>query len=158
MKYFSIEEFTRSATAVRKGIDNTPSQYQIDNATEFINNMLDPLREGWAMYCNMNGLGSGAITVTSGIRSKALNEAIGGSKTSAHYHGWAVDMVPANGFMSDFKKFCITWLHDKQFDQLISEDEDKNGIPGWIHLGYKNGAGAQRRQMLIMKNNKYYYM
>lgn len=158
MKYFSIKEFTRSNTAVRLGIDNTPTQYQIDNATEFINNLLDPLRECWTAYCNMYGLGTGSITVTSGIRSKALNDAIKGSSTSAHCRGFAVDMVPANGFMPEFKKFCITWLQDKQFDQFISEDEDKNGTPGWIHLGYKSPNGSQRKQMLIMKNNKYYYM
>ena len=47
-------------------------------------------------------------------------------------------------------------LKDKAFDQFISEDEDHNNIPRWIHIGYKNGSGKQRQQFLYMKNGKYY--
>lgn len=156
MKYFSIAEFTKSDTAKKKGIDNTPTQYQIDNATEFIENLLDPLREAWGHYCKQHALGTPAIKVSSGIRSKALNEAVNGSKTSAHYHGYAADLVPYNGELAVFKKFCVDWLFDKDFDQFISEDENKNGVPRWIHIGYKHGTGKQRHQYLYMVNNKYY--
>ena len=156
MKYFSIAEFTKSDTAKKKGIDNTPTQYQIDNATEFIENLLDPLREAWGAYCEQHHLGTSAIRVTSGVRSKALNVAVGGSKTSAHYHGYAADLVPYNGQLREFKKFCVDWLFDKDFDQFISENEDKNNVPDWIHIGYKHGTGKQRHQYLYMVNNKYY--
>ena len=156
MKYFTIDELVRSSTATARGIDNTPSEYQKNNAIELVENLLDPLREDWARYCKQYALGTPAIRVNSGIRSQKLNEAVGGSKTSAHYHGWAADIVPLNGHMDQFKKFCVNWLLDKEFDQFISEEEDKNHIPRWIHVGYKNGAGKQRGQFLYMVNGKYY--
>ena len=158
MKYFTLAEFVKSDTAVRMGIDNTPAQWQIDNVNELVDNLLDDLRADWGKYCEVHGLGTPAIRVSSGIRSEALNRAVGGSKTSAHYTGHAADLVPYNGRLDHFKKFCYNWLQDKAFDQMISEDEDKNGVPGWIHIGYKNRSGQQRRQFLTMKNNKYYLL
>lgn len=158
MKYFTISEFIKSDTARKLNIDNTPTEYQKNNAIEFINNLLDDLREAWSEYCTENDLGTGAIRVSSGIRSKKLNDAVGGSKTSAHYHGYAADLVPYNYEMAEFKKFVYNWLQDKDFDQMISEDENKAGVPGWIHLGYKNGAGKQRKQFLYMRNKQYYVL
>ena len=156
MKYFTMDEFIRSETARQRGIDNTPSEYQKNNVIEMVDNLLDPLREAWAVECNKYKLGTAAIRVTSGIRSKALNEAVDGSKTSAHYLGYAADLVPCNGNLRHFKKFCVNWLFDKDFDQIISEDEDSTGTPKWIHIGYKNSAGQFRRQCMYMVNGKYY--
>lgn len=156
MKYFTMDEFTRSETAIKLGIDNTPTDYQKSNIIEMVENLLDPLREAWGYYCEQFVLGTPAIKVSSGIRSKALNEAVGGSLTSTHYHGYAADLVPYNGRLDEFKKFCVNWLSDKDFDQFISENEDKNGVPSWIHIGYKHGTGKQRHQYLYMINNKYY--
>jgi putative chitinase len=158
MKYFTMDEFIRSEKADELGIDNTPTEYQKNNVIEMVDNLLDPLREAWAVECNKYKLGTAAIRVSSGIRSHALNEAVGGSKTSAHYHGYAADLVPCNGNLRHFKKFCINWLLDKDFDQMISENEDKNNIPEWIHIGYKNGVGKQRQQFKYMVNGKYYYL
>ena len=156
MKYFTMNEFVRSETAAKYGIDNTPSEYQKNNVISLVENLLDPLREAWGVYCQKHGLGTPAIRVSSGIRSEKLNEAVGGSKTSAHYHGLAADLVPGNGQLAQFKKFCVEWLMDKEFDQFISEDENDNCVPRWIHLGYKHGSGKQRHQFLYMKNGKYY--
>jgi putative chitinase len=156
MKYFTLYEFVRSEKADKLGIDNLPTQYQIDNCNELVDNLLDPLREAWTKHCEKWHLGTPAIYVSSGIRCKALNKAVGGSKTSAHYHGWAADIIPKNGKLKEFKKFCIEWLIDKSFDQFISENENKDNIPQWIHIGYKNGSGKQRQQFKYMKNNKYY--
>lgn len=158
MKYFTLNEFIKSDTAKKLGIDNTPTKTQKNHVIEFVDNLLDPLREAWEEYCNRHKLGSPALRVTSGIRSNALNKAVGGSKTSAHYLGYAADLVPYNGQLAHFKKFCVNWLFDKDFDQMISEAEDNNGIPQWIHIGYKNSAGKQREQYLYMKNGKYYYL
>lgn len=158
MKYFTMNEFIRSDEAKKRNIDNTPTDYQKHNVIEMVDNLLDPLREAWAEHCMRWHLGTPAIIVSSGIRSKALNEAVGGSKTSAHYHGWAADLIPKNGNLKEFKKFCIEWLFDKAFDQFISEDENANNIPRWIHIGYKNGSGKQREQYKYMKNGKYYYL
>lgn len=158
MKYFTLQEFIVSATAKRLGINNTPAQWQVDNINELVDKLLDPLRESWSKYCENNNLGSGGIHVNNGVRSEALNKAINGSKTSAHILGAAADIVPTNGCMAEFKKFCVDWLKDKTFDQFISEEEDANGTPRWIHLGYKNSNGAHRKQFLKMIKNKYYYL
>lgn len=157
MKYFTIDEFTKSDTADVLGINNTPTQWQKDHIKELVENLLDPLREDWGKYCKQHGLGTAAIYITSGVRSESLNKAIGGSKTSAHYTGYAADLVPCNKQLAHFKKFCIDWLFDKDFDQFISEDEEwNNRVPRWIHIGYKNIAGKQRRQFMYMVNDKYY--
>lgn len=158
MRYFSLNEFIDSDTTKRLGIDNTPTKTQKNHVIEFVDNLLDPLREAWDKYCKKHKLGTGAILVTSGIRSDLLNIVVGGSKTSAHYHGYAADLVPYNGRLNEFKKFCVNWLFDKDFDQMISEDENENGVPQWIHIGYKSGTGKQRHQYLYMVNGKYYYL
>ena len=136
MKYFKIDEFTSSPTAKAHGINNVCEEWQLLNTEEMVNKLLDPLREAWGEYCKINNLGTGALRVTSGIRSKKLNEAVGGSKTSSHYLGYAADLVPYNGKLLEFKLFCIEWLKNKSFDQFISEDE-VDGVPSWIHIGYK---------------------
>ena len=157
MKYFTIKEFIDSDKAKELNIDNTPDQWQVDNATEFINNLLDYLREDWGKYCEMFNLGNPALRVTSGIRCKELNEAVGGSPSSAHYRGYAADLVPYNGNLSEFKTFCMKWLKTRNFDQFISEDENDNGVPIWIHIGYKNSSDQFRKQFKYMKNNHYYF-
>ena len=85
--------------------------------------------------------------------------AVGGSSTSAHCHGYAFDLVPTNGQMRAFKRFCRDFLAGRAFDQLISEGEDDHGVPSWMHVGYKHPDGKrQRRQYLSMIHGKYYKM
>jgi zinc D-Ala-D-Ala carboxypeptidase len=56
--------------------------------------------------------------------------------------------VPNNGRLREFKSFCREWLRGKRFDQMISENEDAAGVPRWVHIGYKNQDGRQRKQLL----------
>jgi putative chitinase len=105
-----------------------------------------------------NNLGNPGVRINSGVRSVALNNAVGGSKTSAHMIGSAADITPLNGKMKEFKTFCVNWLKNKTFDQFISEDENSEGVPTWIHLGYKTSNNKQRKQFLKMINNKYYVL
>lgn len=158
MKYFTLQEFTNSSTAKKLNISNNPEQWQVNNIIELVDNLLDPLREGWSEYCSANNLGNPGIRINSGVRSVALNNAIGGSKTSAHMIGSAADITPLNGKMKEFKTFCVNWLKNKTFDQFISEDENSEGVPAWIHLGYKTSNNQQRKQFLKMINNKYYVL
>lgn len=156
MKHFTMTELTRSATAQAQGFDNTPSAEHRANIEMSVAQLLDPLREAWAVACGRNpGWGSPAITVSSGYRGFRLNKAVGGSATSAHCVGYAFDLVPANGRLGDFKKFCRDWLKGRAFDQMISEDENAAGVPRWVHIGYKNRQGGQRRQLLTMRGGKY---
>lgn len=155
MKHFTIEELTRSDTARKNGIDNTPSADHEAHLEEMVNNLIDPLRDKWAVYCANEKLGTPQLRVSSGYRSPKLNAAVGGSNTSAHSIGYALDLVPMNGKLKEFKKFCYEFLQGRMFDQMISEDEDANNIPVWIHIGYKNASGQQRRQFLSMVSGKY---
>ncbi len=102
MKYFTIDEFVYSVTAKGRNIDNTPTEEHKKNIEELVDNLLDPLREEWEGYCKFNNLGTPAIRVSSGYRSKKLNSAIGGSNTSAHSIGSAADLVPYNGELKHF--------------------------------------------------------
>lgn len=159
MKHFAISELTRSETARTRGLDNTPTPAHRANIEMTVVMLLDPLREAWALECAHNpGWGTPALHVTSGYRGFWLNKAVGGSTTSAHCVGFAFDLVPANGRLAEFKHFCRGWLKGRAFDQMISEDEDPAGVPRWIHLGYKNRQGGQRRQLLTMRGGKYYPM
>lgn len=158
MKHFTMAELTRSATAQAQGLDNTPSAAHRANIEMSVAQLLDPLREAWAVKCANEQWGTPAIRVSSGYRGPALNKAVGGSATSAHCVGFAFDLVPANGRLDDFKKFCRDWLTGRprrQFDQMISEDENAAGVPRWVHIGYKNRQGGQRRQLLTMRGGKY---
>lgn len=157
MKYFTLEELCYSDEAIKLGIDNTPSEEQKQHIIDFVETLLDDLREDWSKYCRDNDIkGKHSIIITSGVRTKKLNDAVGGSKTSAHNYGYAVDMVPANKKLKDFQEFCIKWLKSKEFDQFISEEENHLDIPKWIHLGWKRGNGDQRRQFLFSRDKKYY--
>lgn len=119
MKYFTIKELTKSPTATKLHIDNTPNQEQLKNLELLVDNILDPLREKYAH----------PITVTSGFRCLKLNTSIGGSKTSQHMKGQAADI---KGY--DNKKL-FEEAKKLNFDQLIWEfgnDEQ----PAWIHISY----------------------
>lgn len=158
MKYFTLQECTRSAVAEKEGIDNAPSQEHKEHIIESVNELLDPLREAWGKYCKEKGLGRPGILVSSGYRGLTLNAKVHGSKTSAHCCGYAFDLVPSNNNMAEFKRFCRIFLGNHSFDQLISEAEDGNGVPRWMHIGYKSPDGEQRKQFLTMKDNRYFRM
>lgn len=155
MKHFTMAELTHSATARKLGLDNTPSAEHAANLEMLVAQLLDPLREAWAIKCAHEHWGTPAVNVTSGYRGPAVNQAVGGSNTSAHCVGFAADLVPANGRLAEFKGFCRDWLKGKPFDQMISEDENAAGVPRWVHLGCQNAQGGQRRQLLSMIRSKY---
>lgn len=134
MKYFSIAELTKSATASRKGIDNRPDDKVRKNLTLLVEKILDPLREAWG----------GPIIVTSGYRCGKLNRAVGGANKSQHMLGQAadirtvIDTPVANKLL--FDKIQELKL---PFDQLI----DEYGY-NWVHVSY---GPKNRRQILHIK-------
>lgn len=136
MKYFGLDELLSSDTALTKRIPNYPSWEVVEHLKELTAKILDPLRYEWGS----------AIKVTSGYRGKKLNAQVGGSDTSAHMRGYAVDLVPANGRIEEFIEFAIEWarVNDIAFDQIIDE-KDKKGNH-WCHIGLYNSANQQRRE------------
>jgi hypothetical protein len=142
-KHFSLKEMTKSGTAARLGLDNTPNEEQIENLKALCENILEPLREYYE---------SRPIMVSSAYRSAPLSEAIGSSSRSQHCKGEAVDFeIP--GF--DNKQVAAHIKNNFDFDQLISEYyEEGVADSGWIHVSYKRD-GSNRKQSLIKDKESY---
>ncbi len=120
-KNFSLSELTKSQTAERKGISNTPTADHIYNLTALCENILQPIRNEF-----------GSFIVSSGYRSPELCEAIGSKATSQHAKGEAADFEVAG--ISNYE--LATWIEENlPFDQLILECF-QGGNSGWIHCSY----------------------
>ena len=118
-QHFSLAELTRSQTAVRRGIDNTPTPQVIHRLTLLCTNVLEAIRQG-----------CGVVAVTSGYRSVTLNRAIGGAALSQHTTGDAADInVPGMTIEDLFKWIKASGI---QYDQLIQEFEQ------WVHVSYSD--------------------
>ena len=141
-KHFKLEEFTKSMTATRKSINNTPGAGEIKNLENLCYEILEPLRAKFDK----------PITITSGYRSPLLSEAIGSKSTSQHCKGMA----------SDLEIFGIPniqvahWLQNNvDFDQLILEFYSPDDpTAGWVHISY-NEKGANRKQVLTYDGKKF---
>ena len=135
MKYFSIDEMLRSATAKRLGIDNMPSQDILNNIELFIETVLDPIREDWGS----------AINVSSGYRCPELNKAVGGAKNSGHQYGFCADLQVKGGIkmVRKLADFIFQWMMDHQmkFDELLFE---RSGNTTWLHFCWIGKDGKQR--------------
>lgn len=130
-KHFKLEEFTRSATAEKFNIDNTPNDYVIYNLDKLVVDVLDPLREAFGSQ----------IKITSGYRCYLLNKMVCGVKNSQHMSGKAADIVPIGKSFDEFTKFIKEWLKDKDFDQCIIESSGKSR---WIHISYDEGHNRKK--------------
>ena len=120
-KNFSLAELTKSQTAERKGIPNTPTADHIFNLTALCENILQPIRNEF-----------GSFIVSSGYRSPELCEAIGSKATSQHAKGEAADFEVAG--IGNYK--LASWIEENlPFDQLILECF-QGGNSGWIHCSY----------------------
>jgi len=142
----SLNEMTRSNTAQRRGIDNSPTPEHIENMKVLAEKIFQPIREHFDR----------PIFVSSGYRSKALNTAIGGSQTSQHSTGEAVDIDMDGTTLSNTDVF--NYIKDNlDFDQLIWEFGNDQK-PDWVHVSYK-ANGPQRKSILVAKkiNNKTTY-
>lgn len=121
MKYFTLEELTRSDTASIKHINNTPDESITEHLIELVEKLLDPIRDRWAKYCDDNQLGNAGIRISSGFRNKELNKAVGGSSTSAHLTGYAADLQNVSGSREEFYQFLLNFLKDRNFDECFIE-------------------------------------
>jgi len=136
MRYFTIEELTKSATARRKGIPNLPNGEQKDNLVALVDNVLDPLRK----------LFGEPIIVNSGFRCTKLNKLVGGAKNSQHTKGMAADIRTVQNTTYDNKRlFDVAMKSGLPFDQLI----DEYGYQ-WVHISFKKDGG-NRHQVLHLR-------
>ena len=121
---FNIYELCKSETALRRGLDNRPPPFVIDNLRILCENVLQPIRD----YFNA------PVKVTSGYRSPDVNVAVGGSRNSDHTRGMAADIeIPG---LPNYD--LAVWIAENlQFTQLILEFYTP-GVPdsGWVHVSY----------------------
>lgn len=132
MKYFTLNEFYKSATADQYKIDNTPNEDAVKNIEALVAMILDPLREAWGR----------PIYVTSGYRCPELNKRVKGSNTSQHKTGQAAD-IKVGSKIDNKKLFQLIQKLNLPYDQLIDEYNYS-----WIHVSY---SPRNRKQILHIK-------
>ena len=131
---FSLLELTKSQTAERKGIDNTPSPEHQENLKLLCESVLQPVRDHFGKV----------VTISSVYRSPELCTAIGSKITSQHAKGQAADFEI---FGVSNKELADYINENLEYDQLILEywkESDPNS--GWVHCSYS--AGNKRKQYL----------
>ena len=147
-KYVSLAEVTRSDTAKRKGIDNSPTPEHQENLKVICEEVFDKVREHFGV----------PLFISSGYRSAALNKAIGGSTSSDHSHGRALDLDQDGHGNGVTNMDVFNYIKDNiEFDQLIYEfGTDKN--PDWVHVGYRKGANRKQILRAIKDGGKTKYV
>jgi hypothetical protein len=134
----SLAEVTRSETAKRKGISNMPTAEHIENFKKLASNIFQPIREHFGK----------PILISSGYRSAELNKAIGGSLSSQHCSGEAIDIDMDGTDITNAQIFY--YIKDNlNFDQIIWEF-GTNTNPDWVHVSFAANR-SQRKQMLVAK-------
>lgn len=143
MKYFALQELTKSTQARRLGIDNTPDAMAEANLRHLVEVLLDPLREAWR----------DPLYVTSGYRCTMLNNAVGGVKTSAHAKGLAADIITGRGVAENVRLFDFIRRSNLPYDQVINE---RGGC--WVHVAASAEGAQPRRQALDFDGQNYHLL
>ena len=140
-KHISYKEATRSATALRLGIENIPNEYQLQNMEMVAKKVFEPLREAV----------DAPIKINSFFRCEELNKAIGGSSKSQHCQGRAIDIDDIYGHVSN--AFMYYYIKDNlDFDQLIWEF-GTNDSPDWVHVSYVDEDSNRKRCLKAYREN-----
>lgn len=127
-KYFTLEEFVTSETAMKSGFKEqyNPSPEVIKELTYLAVNAADPIREYWGSY-----------SPTVAFRCAHTNKAVGGASNSDHLRGQAFDET----FIKDGKNISrevFEWILAgglKSWSKIILEFPDSKGVPRWLHIG-----------------------
>jgi len=144
-KNFTLTEYTKSQTALRQGIDNTPGDEHLASAKLLFEKVVQPVRDHF-----------GPTVINSGYRGPALNAAVGGSSSSQHCKGEAVDIECPGTPNYDVAR----WIEDNlDYDQLILEFYTP-GIPdsGWVHVSYKSEGNRKQSLTATKENGKTVYL
>ena len=139
--HITYAEAIHSQTAKRKGIDNTPNPNQIEAMKLLAEKVFEPLRE-WV---------GGPIKVNSFFRSPELNTKIGGSKTSQHCKGQAIDIDDVYGYKKNSEMYH--WIKENlSFDQMIWEF-GTDTQPNWVHVSYVSEENNRNRCLKAYKDD-----
>jgi zinc D-Ala-D-Ala carboxypeptidase len=143
---FSLSEMTKSETALRNNLDNTPGDAEIANLKMLAEKVLQPVRDHYDK----------GVKVNSGFRHPNVNAAVGGSKTSDHCLGQAADIeIPGvpNHELAEWIKGNL------EYTQLILEFYTR-GIPdsGWVHVSYVPSNLKKQDLTAVKENGKTVYL
>ena len=140
-KHITYKEATRSVTALRLGIENKPSEYDLQNMELIAEKVFEPLRKAV----------NGPIKINSFYRCEKLNKAIGGSSRSQHCQGRAIDIDDVYGYVSN--SYMYYYIKDNlDFDQLIWEF-GTDAEPDWVHVSYVDEDSNRKRCLKAYKEN-----
>lgn len=131
-EHITYNEATISPTSLRFGIQNTPTEAELHSMKIVAETCFEPLRAWYGK----------PIKINSFFRSALLNEKVGGSKTSQHCKGEAIDI--SAGSKVENKKLFDWAKANLKFDQLINEYDYS-----WVHISFR--SGLNRNQTLAIK-------
>lgn len=147
-KHLSLAEVVRSETAKRRRINNTPTAEHLENFKLLADNLFEKVREHF----------KAPIHISSGYRSVELNRAIGGSRTSQHSKGQAIDidMDGTKGGVTNKMVFDFI-VSNLEWDQIIWEfGTDAN--PDWVHVSYVKTGNRKQKLKAVRTNGKTSYI
>lgn len=140
--HFDLSEFTRSESAKREGLDNTPTPEHLENIKILCEKVLEPIR-----------LRFGSINISSGYRGKLLNHFIGGAVNSDHCLGKAADIDMDDVGTGVTNKEIFEYIKNNlEFDQVINEFNYS-----WVHVGYRQGANRKQVLKAVKEKGKTVY-
>jgi hypothetical protein len=144
-EHLELSELITSDSAKRNGISNMPTDQHLASLKVLADKVFEPIRNHFAI----------PIFISSGYRSEELNKKIGGSKTSQHCKGQAID-IDMDGSNSEVSNNDIFhWAKaNLKFTQLIAEFPDSYGNLGWVHIGY-DAQNLKNEIIIAVSKNKY---
>jgi hypothetical protein len=146
-KNVTYAEAIKSQTATRLGLENTPNEEQLENMKKVANECFQKAREHFGV----------PIAVTSFFRSPEVNRAIGGSTTSEHCQGKAMD-IDADVFGGVSNSDLFHFFKDNcEFNQLIWEYGNDNN-PDWVHISFNEGGNKNQILKVYRQNGRSVYV
>jgi hypothetical protein len=143
-KHLTLKEVIKSNTATRHGIDNTPTDEHLANLKMVANRCFEPIRTHF----------NTPIGISSGYRSKSLNKAVNGSKTSHHCFGMALD-IDADMFGKLTNADIFNYIKDNlEYSQLIAEYKGSGGDLAWVHVSYDKD-NLKKQNLIAIKGKGY---
>jgi len=147
-QHLNLSELTRSDSAKRNGIDNTPTAEHLDNFKLLAEKVFEPIRAHFGV----------PIHISSGYRSEALNKFIKGSSSSQHCKGEAIDIDMDGSSSGVTNKMVFDFIiGNLDWDQIIWEFGTDNN-PDWVHVSYTKGKNRKQKLKAVRSNGKTSYV
>jgi hypothetical protein len=145
--HLNLAEVTRSDSAKRHGIDNTPTPEHLENFKLLAEKVFEPIRLHFKT----------PIFISSGYRSKALNDLIKGSASSQHCKGQAIDIDMDGSKGGVTNKMVFDFIVSRlEWDQIIWEfGTDAN--PDWVHVSYVKTGNRKQKLKAVRSGGKTIY-